>query len=124
MQLVKCPIKWKLKLGVSNPRGRNGHGGTLQGTINSTKKTCLSLPIGASQQVSHVVFDYKRQQMRVLRPDEHLSEVLDTVFDSMRAEHGIGLIVLFPNSWILFVRLEQLSRPSSQTTWLKVKPHC
>eukprot|EP00983_Pelagomonas_calceolata_P087435 1156959-Pelagomonas_calceolata.AAC.1 len=33
------------------------------------------------------------------------------------------LIVLFPISWIFFVQLEQLSRPSSQATWLKVKPH-
>eukprot|EP00983_Pelagomonas_calceolata_P122344 1160898-Pelagomonas_calceolata.AAC.7 len=31
------------------------------------------------------------------------------------------LTVFLPNSWIIFVWLEQLSRPSSQTTWLKVK---
>eukprot|EP00983_Pelagomonas_calceolata_P051542 1142464-Pelagomonas_calceolata.AAC.1 len=34
------------------------------------------------------------------------------------------LIVLFPISWVFYVQLEQLSRPSSQTTWLKVKPRC
>eukprot|EP00983_Pelagomonas_calceolata_P026489 831539-Pelagomonas_calceolata.AAC.1 len=33
----------------------------------------------------------------------------------------VRLIVLVQNSSIIFMWLEQLSRPSGQTTWLKVK---
>ena len=34
------------------------------------------------------------------------------------------LIVLFLISWIFILWMEQFIRPSSQTTWLKVKPNC
>eukprot|EP00983_Pelagomonas_calceolata_P126721 1161333-Pelagomonas_calceolata.AAC.9 len=41
-------------------------------------------------------------------------------------EQGLGsklmrLTVLFPISWIFFVRMEQSSRPSSQTNWLEFR---
>eukprot|EP00983_Pelagomonas_calceolata_P059234 1145836-Pelagomonas_calceolata.AAC.1 len=50
----------------------------------------------------------------------HLHVIGVTKEDSTMKKHAISTlmrhIVLFPNSWMFFVRLEQLSRPSSQTT--------
>eukprot|EP00983_Pelagomonas_calceolata_P086929 1156858-Pelagomonas_calceolata.AAC.7 len=58
-----------------------------------------------------------------LQDKKHAMHVLLQLSCPRRQEQTNETYHFFLNSWLFFVSLEHLSRPSSQTTWLKIKSH-